>query len=141
MEAARNADVILALGCRFSDLHTASWQPGFAYNFPATKLIQVDIDPSEIARNYPVDLGIVGDIKTVLTQLYHKAEEEGQKADYSAWTEELSGYKKEWQEFVRPYKTNDDHPIDPRKMIYDIRKVAPKDAIMFSDVGNNQALG
>lgn len=35
--------------------------PGFAYNFPVTKLIQVDIDASEIARNYPVDVGVVGD--------------------------------------------------------------------------------
>jgi thiamine pyrophosphate-dependent acetolactate synthase large subunit-like protein len=72
-------DVILVFGCRFSDLHTASWQPGFAYNIPATKLIQVDIDPGEIARNYPVDMGIVGDIKTVITQLIGKAEVDGAK--------------------------------------------------------------
>jgi acetolactate synthase-1/2/3 large subunit len=138
VEAARNADVILALGCRFSDLHTASWQPGFAYNIPATKILQVDIDPSEIARNYPVDMGIVGDIKTVLKQLIEKAETEGLKGDYATWFKELGGYKKEWNDFVNPYKTNDEHPIDPRRMIFDIRKVAPKDAIMFSDVGNNQ---
>ena len=138
VEAARNADVILALGCRFSDLHTASWQPGFAYNIPATKLLQVDIDPSEIARNYPVDMGIVGDIKTVLQQLIEKAEADGQKGDYATWFQELGGYKQEWNDFVNPYRTNDENPIDPRRMIFDIRKVAPKDAIMFSDVGNNQ---
>ena len=138
VEATRNADVILVLGCRFSDLHTASWQPGFAYNIPATKLIQVDIDPSEIARNYPVDLGVVGDIKSVLTQLIDKASAEGFKGDYSKWFEEIGGYKKEWNDFVTPYETNDDDYIDPRRMIADIRKVAPRDAIMFSDVGNNQ---
>jgi len=138
VEAARNADVILALGCRFSDLHTASWQPGFAYNIPATKLIQVDIDPGEIARNYPVDIGIVGDIKTVLNQLIEKAEADGKKGDYDRWLQELGGYKKEWEDFVTPYQTSDDSPIDPRRMINDIRKAAPKDTIMFSDVGNNQ---
>lgn len=138
VEAARNADLILALGCRFSDLHTASWQPGFAYNFPVTKLIQVDIDPSEIARNYPVDLGIVGDIKVVLNQLIEKSSADSEKGDYFAWHEELKGYKKEWNDFVTPYKTCNDQPIDPRRLINDIRKVAPKDAIMFSDVGNNQ---
>ncbi|MDD3168889.1 MAG: thiamine pyrophosphate-binding protein [Eubacteriales bacterium] len=137
VEAARNADVILALGCRFSDLHTASWQPGFAYNIPATKLIQIDIDPSEIARNYPVDLGVVGDIKTVLDQLIDKAAE-GETVTYEQWHDELAGYKKQWDDFVTPYKTCDEKPIDPRRLIYDIRKVAPKDAIMFSDVGNNQ---
>ena len=35
-EAARNADVILALGCRFSDIHTSSWLPGYTYNIPPT---------------------------------------------------------------------------------------------------------
>jgi acetolactate synthase-1/2/3 large subunit len=138
VEAARNADVILVLGCRFSDLHTASWQPGFAYNIPATKLIQVDIDPSEIARNYPVDIGVVGDIKTVLGQLIDQASTDGEKGDYTQWQEELSGYKKQWSDFVKPYETCDEKPIDPRRMIFDIRKAAPKDTILFSDVGNNQ---
>jgi len=138
VEAARNADVILVLGCRFSDLHTASWLPGFAYNLPATKLLHVDIDPSEIARNYPVDMGIVGDIKTVLNQLIEKAEADGDKGTYAQWFQELAGYKKEWEDFVTPYETCDDGPIDPRRMIHDIRKAAPEDTIMFSDVGNNQ---
>lgn len=138
VEAARNADVILVLGCRFSDLHTASWQPGFAYNIPATKLIQVDIEPSEIARNYPVDMGVVGDIKTVLGQLTEKAMALGETGKYDVWFKELNGYRKQWDYFVTPFKTCDDKPIDPRRLIYDIRKVAPKDAIMFSDVGNNQ---
>jgi acetolactate synthase I/II/III large subunit len=44
-EAARNADVILALGCRFSDIHCSSWVPGYTYNIPPTKLIHVDLDP------------------------------------------------------------------------------------------------
>lgn len=138
VEAARNADVILVLGCRFSDLHTASWQPGFAYNIPATKLIQVDIDAGEIARNYPVDMGIVGDIRAVLTQLINKAKADNISGSYDQWFNELAGYKKEWNDFVQPYETCDEDPIDPRRLIFDIRKVAPKDAIMFSDVGNNQ---
>ena len=138
VEAARNADVILALGCRFNDLHTGTWQPGFAYNFPVTKLIQVDIDPSEIARNYPVDVGVVGDIRTVLTQLIDMAKQKNISGDYSEWHKEIEGNRKEWSDFVKPNIESDADPIDPRRMIADIRKVAPDDAIMFSDVGNNQ---
>lgn len=138
VEAARNADVILALGCRFSDLHTGTWHPGFSYNFPATKLIQVDIDPNEIARNYPVDVGVVGDIRTVLTQLITKAQADNIKGSYDAWFEDISGYRKEWEDFITPFHTSDANPIDPRRMLADIRKVAPKDTIMFSDVGTNQ---
>ena len=138
IEACRNADVILVLGCRFSDLHTGSWNPGFAYNIPATKLIQVDIDAAEIARNYPVDMGVVGDIRTVLNQLISKAQADGYMGDYADWHGEIAGFRKEWDDFVTPFETCDETPIDPRRLIFDIRKVAPKDAIMFSDVGNNQ---
>jgi acetolactate synthase-1/2/3 large subunit len=49
-EAARSADVILAIGARFNDLHTGSWIPGYVYNIPPTRLIQVDIDPEEIGQ-------------------------------------------------------------------------------------------
>ncbi|TMJ14027.1 MAG: thiamine pyrophosphate-binding protein, partial [Bacillati bacterium ANGP1] len=53
-EATRNADVILALGVRFDDRMSSSWIPGYTFEIPPTKLIQVDIDPAEIGRNYPV---------------------------------------------------------------------------------------
>ena len=139
VEAARNADVLLAIGCRFNDLHAASWLPGFAYNIPPTELIQIDIDPSEIGRNYPVEIGVVGDAKTVLGQLVNAA---NQKADgskgYPTWENEIAGYRNEWNAFVEPFLSSDETPIDPRRMIADIRRISPEDTILFSDVGNNQ---
>ena len=77
-EAARNADVILAIGCRFSDIHCSSWVPGYTYNIPPTKLIHVDFDPQEIGRNYPTELGIVGDAREVLKQLLELAGRESE---------------------------------------------------------------
>ena len=61
--------MILAIGCRFSDIHCSSWVPGYTYNIPPTKLIHVDLDPQEIGRNYPTELGIIGDAREVLRQL------------------------------------------------------------------------
>src|SRR5437899_2712196 len=58
--AARQADVLLALGVRFDDRTSSSWLPGYSFTIPPTKLIHVDIDPDEIARNYPVALGPMG---------------------------------------------------------------------------------
>lgn len=49
--SARQADVLLALGVRFDDRTSSSWIPGFSFTIPPTKLIHVDIDPDEIARN------------------------------------------------------------------------------------------
>jgi acetolactate synthase I/II/III large subunit len=88
-EAARNADVILAIGARFNDLHTGSWIPGYVYNIPPTRLIQVDIDPDEIGRNYPVEIGMVGDAKTFLAQAVRIARAKGNRLGYgSAWHKE-----------------------------------------------------
>jgi acetolactate synthase-1/2/3 large subunit len=65
----RTADVVLALGCRFADETTSSYRKGITYNFPETKLIHVDIDPTEIGKNYPCDVGIIGDVSAVIPQL------------------------------------------------------------------------
>jgi acetolactate synthase-1/2/3 large subunit len=81
-EAVRNADVILAIGARFNDLHTGSWIPGYVYNIPPTRLIQVDIDPEEIGRNYPVEIGMVGDAKAFLAQAVRIARAKGLRGGY-----------------------------------------------------------
>ena len=99
-EAARNADVILAIGCRFSDIHSSCWVPGYTYNIPPTKLIHVDIDPQEIGRNYPTELGIVGDAREVLKQLLEIAERQGRRGERNGWHEQVEGYKTEWSNFI-----------------------------------------
>ncbi len=137
-EAARNADVILALGCRFSDIHCSSWVPGYTYNIPPTKLIHVDIDPQEIGRNYPTELGIVGDAREVLRQLVELAEKQGVKREHSGWDDEIEGWKTEWQNFIRPEMESDAVPIEPRRVIGELRKAAPEDTLMITDTGNHQ---
>src|SRR6478752_6027269 len=67
--AARTADVLLALGVRFDDRTSSSWLPGYSFTIPPTRLIHVDIDPDEIARNYPVALGLMADVRTFLRQI------------------------------------------------------------------------
>ena len=58
-EAGRRADLVLAIGARFDDRSASSWLSGYSWNFPTTKLIHVDVDASELGRNYPPDLPIV----------------------------------------------------------------------------------
>ncbi len=138
-EAARNADLILAVGARFADLHCASYIPGYTYNIPPTKLIHVDIDPAEIGRNYPVEIGMVADAKAFLGQMLEMAKTKGLKRNGSTWTDEVYEYKTEWRNFVEPYHRNDEVPIDPRRILLDMRRISPDDTIMVVDVGNNQA--
>src|SRR5690242_18905261 len=68
-EAGRRADLVVAIGARFDDRSAWSWMPGYSWNFPTTKLIHADVDPVELGLNYPPDLGILADARTILHQL------------------------------------------------------------------------
>src|SRR5262249_37406396 len=79
--AARTAEVLLALGVRCDARPSSSWLPGYSFTTPPTKLIHVDIDPDEIARNYPVALGLMADVRTFLRQLLAEVETRRNVAD------------------------------------------------------------
>jgi acetolactate synthase-1/2/3 large subunit len=71
---AREADVVLALGTSFCEMETSSWDSAYSFRFGTeAKLLQVDIDPHELGRAYPVEVGIQADIRTVLTELFAHA--------------------------------------------------------------------
>lgn len=84
--AVANADLVIALGVRFSDRILGNPRT-FAKN---AKIVHVDIDPAEIGKNVRVDVPIVGDLKSVL-QEFLKYEIE---TDFSDWVEELQEIKK-----------------------------------------------
>src|SRR6202047_5172690 len=73
-EAGRRADLVIAIGARFDDRSASSWLPGYSWNFPHAKLVHVDVDPDELGRNYPPDLGLLADARTFLRQLLHEPE-------------------------------------------------------------------
>jgi acetolactate synthase I/II/III large subunit len=136
--AARQADVLLALGVRFDDRTSSSWLPGYSFTIPPTRLIHVDIDPDEIARNYPVALGLMADVRTFLRQVL--AELDKRKANASAaartkWLKAIEGYRKEWDALVAPGFKDDGTPINPQRAAYEIDRALPDDAILVSDIG------
>ncbi|WP_367749687.1 hypothetical protein [Ammoniphilus sp. 3BR4] len=57
--------MLIAFGSSFDDRATSAWLDGYSYDTTSTKIVHTDIDPAEIGRNYPVELGIIGDAKTV----------------------------------------------------------------------------
>jgi acetolactate synthase-1/2/3 large subunit len=138
-EAARSADVILAIGARFNDLHTGSWLPGYVYNIPPTRLIQVDIDPEEIGRNYPVEIGMVGDAKAFLAQATRIARAKGLRLAYgNAWQKEIEAWQTDWRNFCEPFERSNEIPIEPRRMLAEMNKISPPETVMVDDVGNCQ---
>ena len=63
--ASREADLVIGVGARFSDNHTANWRKGSIYDVDKTKIVQVDLDYQEVGRNFPVEIGLVSDAKPV----------------------------------------------------------------------------
>ena len=137
--AARQADVLLALGVRFDDRTSSSWIPGYSFTIPPTKLIHVDIDPDEIGRNYPVALGLMADVRTFLRQLLSEIDiriSRGQMpAERGAWLDAIAGYRKEWEAFIAPGFKVDTTPIAPQRAVHEIDRVLPEDTILVSDIG------
>ena len=137
--ATRQADVLLALGVRFDDRTSSSWIPGYSFTIPPTKLIHVDIDPEEIARNYPVELGLMADVRTflrqVLAELSNRKTIDAQAGARKQWLSAIDGYRKEWEAFIAPGFKDDATPIAPQRAAYEIDRVLPEDAILVSDIG------
>src|SRR5215207_7215618 len=104
--ATRQADVLLALGVRFDDRTSSSWLPGYSFTIPPTELIHVDIDPEEIARNYPVALGLMADVRTflhqVLAELANRKTINAQAAARREWLGLIDSYRRQWNAFIAP---------------------------------------
>jgi len=137
--ATRQADVLLALGVRFDDRTSSSWLPGYSFTIPPTKLIHVDIDPNEIARNYPVALGLMADVRTflrqVLTELDTRKNTSERAGHRQSWLAAIAGYRREWEALVAPGYLDDATPINPQRAAYEIDRALPEDAILVSDIG------
>jgi len=135
------ADLILAIGCRFADETASSYKDGVSFSIPPTKLIQIDIDQNEIGKNYPVELGIIGDAKACLRQIINELgdyKEDYEKTDYF---KEIQEEKKKWFEILKEYiNKNQDIPnLMISTVLQEIRKFFDRDAIFITSSGNVQA--
>ena len=123
--AANRADVMLAIGTRFSD-RVALNPEKFGHN---ARIVHIDIDPSEINKNIIADYSIVGDVKEVLTELLKYIKPQKRDA---------------WQEQIAEFKKNDYVPEDsesclkPHYIIDKACSIAGEDAIYVTDVGQHQ---
>lgn len=136
-QAGRHADLVLCIGTRFDDRSSSSWHQGYSWNFPGTKLLQVDIDPAELGRNYPPTLGIIADAKTFAAQLLAglPSRPEIERENFAAWRDEIGKWKAEWEAFVRPNFSAVTTPIRPEYVVGALQDVLPDDVILSLDSG------
>ncbi|WP_316163803.1 thiamine pyrophosphate-binding protein [Bradyrhizobium sp. SZCCHNRI20481] len=136
-QAGRHADLVLCIGTRFDDRSSSSWHQGYSWNFPSTRLLQVDIDPAELGRNYPPTLGIIADAKTFAGQLLAALERRPaiRRENFAAWRDQIGTWKAEWEAFVRPHFSADTTPIRPEYVVGALQDVLPDDVILSLDSG------
>jgi acetolactate synthase-1/2/3 large subunit len=137
-QAGRHADLVITVGTRFDDRSSSSWQPGYSWNFPKTKLVHVDIDPQELGRNYPPTLGVVADCKVFCEQMLEAVNERGgdfAATKYAGWRDQVAGWQHEWDQFVRPHFSAITTPIRPEYVVGTLQNVLPEDVILSLDSG------
>ncbi len=125
--ALNNCDVLLAIGTRFSDRVT-----GKLSEFGTqTKVVHVDIDSSEIGKNVKGRVGLVGDAWTVVNALIAGLQQRKKRANWKNRILELN------KECTCDYDLKS-NPIKPQKVIHEMSKLLPDDAIVTTEVGQNQ---
>ncbi|MFW9878880.1 MAG: thiamine pyrophosphate-binding protein, partial [Candidatus Thorarchaeota archaeon] len=130
--AASQADVVLALGCKFS--FTLGYGKPPIWN-KSQKLIHVDIDPTIIGRNKPITLGIIGDCKLFLKQILEEAKKT-HNVEKRQWLDSLVNNRKSIIKSRSKVSESDEIPIKPERMIKDIYEFMDEDAILIIDGGN-----
>jgi len=123
------ADVMLAVGTRFSDRATGNIDT-FA---PEAKKIHIDIDAAEIGKNIDVDIPIVADAKKALTAIYERLIQQVKKKTDSPWNQRI----KEAKTVMNP-PNNDTTSMKPKTLLQELRKLLPNETIVTTEVGQNQ---
>jgi acetolactate synthase-1/2/3 large subunit len=133
------ADWVLGLGTRFKEADCSSWYPDYTFNFPPSKLMHIDIEPQEIGRNFPTEIGVVADVKAALRVLNRVAREmlPGGRRN-PALSKEIAAHRAEFAARNAAMQRSDAFPMMPERILADLRAEMPRDAYLTTDVGWNK---
>lgn len=131
-DATKNADVILALGFTFDDRATSAWLDGYTLSIPPSRLIQIDIDPAELGRNYPAELPILGDVRASLAAMLAVPAAPGKR---EAWLGRLRHGREVWRRYQDGLAASEAMPLRPERLMRALSRAVPENAIVASDVG------
>ena len=131
IESARQADVILAIGTRLGQ-STAFYDNRY---IPAdAKIIQIEIDPEELGRNYPVAVGIEGDAKAVMEGLIAQVQQAEPRPNQK-WVDDIGDLAARRKRRLDAEATDNSMPMKPQRVYGELRRVMPRDAIIALDAG------
>jgi acetolactate synthase I/II/III large subunit len=132
MTAIQQADIIITAGLRLNWI----FQSG-AIIPPATKVIRIDIDPHEIDRNRMADVGLVGDVGSVLGQMVPLVD----KRDHGEWLKTLRAASRSLLDYELRMRKTETDPIHPIRLAAQIQNFVGDDAIYVADGGDTAYFG
>ena len=128
--AQNEADLILAVGVRFSDRATGN----VAKFAKQSKIIQLDPDSAEVNKNVRVDLGLVGDVEDSFKRIAEKCEASA-KPDWLARVKQLKTEEKQFEDEIAAANKA---PLSPKQVFDIINNAKPASTIIATDVGQHQ---
>ena len=131
-----HADLIVAVGTRLAEANSSSWDPRFTFSIPPTRLIHIDADLSEIGR-YQTELRVCADAKLALAALADEARGK-RHADRGRLKEEIARGRKEFASNWADQWSVEQFPLRPERILSELRRAAPADAFIVTDVGWNK---
>lgn len=134
-QALAQADLILYVGSKTGGQVTHSWRVPDA----RTPVIQIGIDPSDLGRNYPNQVSLLGDAKAALQMLLEAVGEASSEAPAErtgAWVSQVQAMVTEWRQSVSPVRESDAVPMRPERIMKELGKALPDDVLVVSDTGH-----
>ncbi|OHD68907.1 MAG: thiamine pyrophosphate-binding protein [Spirochaetes bacterium RBG_16_49_21] len=132
MAAVGQVDLIVAAGIRFNWV----FMSGKIFQ-PQTKFIRIDIDPNEIDRNRMADVGLVGDVASVLVQLNPFLK----KSDHRGWVSTVRSASRAFLDPELKARETPSDPIHPIRLVAQVQKLVGDDAIYVTDGGDTSYFG
>jgi acetolactate synthase-1/2/3 large subunit len=131
------ADVLLAVGTRFAEQTSSSYMDGKSFHIPGTRLLHIDIDPREIGKNYPVEVGLVGDARISIAAL---ADALGKRklidTERERYLDEIKEWRQRWTDAIQ--KRWSPGVLSMSRGIAVLRDVLPREAIVIASAGHPQ---
>ena len=126
--AISEADLVLFVGSNTGGLVTRNW------TIPSedTDVIQIDIEPRDIGRNYPATLGLIGDARATIEALSDIMPPQSR----GEWLARVSDIKAEWENHIAPFENSLAIPMRPERLCRELSLALPEDAILAVDTGH-----
>jgi acetolactate synthase I/II/III large subunit len=140
-ELSASADVVVSVGCRFTDWSASSYAKGISFAIPPGKLIHIDLDHHEIGKNYPTEVGIVADARVTLEAMLAAITPEqaaSVAARRPAYLAEIQARKDAWEAMLAPRRDSTQTPFTSQHPLKILREVMDRDGIVTVGSGNTQ---